>query len=403
MKNSLKRAVSLILAAGIALCTTGCWDRIEINERIFVLALAVDKFQPGRDAQDGEGGGGQQGEGAELSKESPRNRMVVSIVFPNVGLLKGEGTIVPEEAKFAVSTVAPNIFEAVRQFNTRINGNIFFGHAKAILVGEELVKDGKLFLEVLDELERDHEIARNIDFVVVKGEAKDTLYIKPLVQPVIGTYIEQIFRQRKTGRFHAKALGKIVTSIRETGGALVPRMIVGENEFNVAGACLVKDHRFEAWLGELETRAAQWMDNMAGEDIITVYISGISVPFELTELKRRMRAWRNDQGSLNLDITLEGEGNIAGHILEVHRGVMDEKFVREVEEAVERTMEAQCREVMDRFQNEFGIDIWGIGDHIRKFRPEIWEDVKGNWNETFKEMRINISTDVKVRRIGIIK
>jgi spore germination protein KC len=402
VKNSLKRAVSLILAAGMALCTTGCWDRIEINERIFVLALAVDKFQPGRDAQDGEGGG-QQEEGIQEPKDSPRNRMVVSIVFPNVGLLKGEGAIVPEEAKFAMSTVAPSIFEAVRQFNTRINGNIFFAHVKAVLVGEELVKDEKLFLEVLDELERDHEIARNIDFVIVKGDAKEALYITPLVEPVIGTYIEQIFRQRKTGRFHAKNLGKIITSIRETGGALVPRMIVGENEFKIAGSCVIKDYKHRAWLGELETRAAQWMDNMAGEGVITVYMSGVAVPFELTGLKRRMRVWRNDQGSLNLDIMLEGEGNIAGHILEVHRGVMDEGLVREMERAVERDMEAQCTVVMDKFQHEFGIDIWGIGDYIRKFRPEIWEDVKDNWKEAFPEMRINISADIEVRRIGIIK
>lgn len=43
-----------------------------------------------------------------------------------------------EDAKFAVSTVGPNVFEAVRQFNTRLNGNIFFGHVKAILLGRPL-------------------------------------------------------------------------------------------------------------------------------------------------------------------------------------------------------------------------------------------------------------------------
>jgi len=404
VKSKLKRAVSLSLAAGIMLSAAGCWDRVEINERLFVLAMTIDKFEPEKDAQEKEEvGAQQQEEGVEEPGESPRNRVVVSIVFPNVGLLKGEGTIVPEEAKFAVSTVGPSIFGAVRQFNTRLNGNIFFGHIKAILVGEALVKDEKLFLEVLDELEREHEIARNIDFVVVKGTAKDALFIEPLVEPIVGTYIEQIFQQRKTGRFHAKDLGKIVTSIRETGGAMVPRMIVGENEFKIAGACVIKDHKHRAWLGEIETRAAQWMDNMAGEDVITVFVSGIAVPFELTELKRRMKVWRDDEGSLNLDILLEGEGNIEGHILEVHRDVMDESFIQEVEGAVEREMEAQCAGVMDKFQNEFQLDVWSIGDYIRKFHPEIWDDVKDNWQEAFTELSVKISADVKVRRIGIIK
>lgn len=404
VKSKLKMAVNLFLAAGIMLSATGCWDRIEINDRIFVLAMAIDKFEPGQEVQEKEGGGAQQQEeGVEEPGESPRNRVVVSIVFPNVGLLKGEGTIVPEEAKFAVSTVGYNIFGAVRQFNTRLNGNIFFGHVKAVLVGEALVKDEKLFMEVLDELEREHEIARNIDIAVVEGKAKDALFIKPLVEPIIGTYIEQIFQQRKTGRFHAKDLGKIVTSIRETGGAVAPRMIVDENEFKIAGGCVIKDHKHRAWLGELETRAAQWMDNMAGEDIISVDINGISTPFELTELKRRMKVWRDDEGSLNLDILLEGEGNIEGHILEVHRDVMDERFIQEVERAVERRMEVQCAGVMDKFQNEFQLDVWSIGDYIRKFHPEIWEDIKDNWQEEFTELSVKISADVKVRRIGIIK
>jgi len=404
VKSKLKMAVSLVLAAGIMFSATGCWDRIEINERLFVLAVAIDKFEPGKDVQEKEDGGAeQQEEGAEEPEESPRNRVVVSIVFPNVGLLKREGAIVSEDTKFAVSTVGPNIFESVRQLNTRLNGNLFFGHVKAILLGEAIVKDEKLFLEVLDGLEREQEIARNIDIAVVKGKAKDALFIEPLVEPIVGTYIEHIFQQRKTGRFHAKDLGRIVTSIRETGGAVFPRLVVAEKEYNIAGGCLVKDRKFRAWLGELEIRAAQWMDNMAGEDVVSVDINGISVPFELTELKRRMDIWRDDAGDLNLHITLECEGNIEGHILEVHRDVMNEAFIREVERAVEREIVAQCTGVMDKFQNEFQLDVWGIGDHIRKFRPEIWEDVKDNWQEAFTELSVEISVDVKVRRVGIIK
>jgi hypothetical protein len=223
------------------------------------------------------------------------------------------------------------------------------------------------------------------------------------VEPIVGTYIEKIFRQRKTGRFYPKDFGKVVTSIRETGGAVLPRLVVGEKEFNIAGGCLVKDKKFRAWLGELEIRAIQWMENMAGEDVVTVDANGVLVPFELTELKRRMDVWRDDAGDINLHITLECEGNIKSYIMEAKVDVMSETFIRGVERAVEREMVAQCAGVMDKFQNEFQLDVWGIGEHIRKFRPEIWEDVKDNWQEAFTGLSVEISADVKVRRIGIIK
>jgi spore germination protein KC len=410
MKPKIKRIACIALAVVVMLVTAGCWDRIEINDRVFVLALAIDKYEPEQDGQDEQGNGQQESEqqnggrqGVQQPEPSPRNRIVVSIVFPNVGLLKGEGAIVPEEPKIAVSTVAPNIFEAMRQFNTRFFGNIFFGHMKAVLVGEGILSDDKLFLEVLDELERDHEIARDVYFLAVKGNAKDALFIKPLVEPIVGVYIEQIIEQRKTGRFHGKDLGQITTSIREIGGAPVPRVIVGDKEIKIAGTGIIKNHRLTAWLGELETHAAQWIENTAGEDVISVELSGISVPFELTQLKRRMKVWRDEAGNIHLDIRLETEGNIEGHILEVHREVMDQGFIRQVEGAVSRHMTEQCLGLMRKMQKEIGLDVWGIGDHIRKFHPEIWDDVKDNWQQVFSEMIVDISTVVRVRRIGIIK
>lgn len=396
-----KRTVNTLLLISLMVFLTGCWDRIEINDRVFVLALAVDKFEPGMHG--GNQDQDQLNNGIQQPGPSPRNRMIVSIVFPNVGLLKDEGVIVSEEAKFAVSTVAPNIFEAVRQLNTRLNGNIFFGHINAVLLGEELVSDRELFLQVLDELERSHEIARNVNFITVKGEAKEALFIKPLVEPIIGTYVEQIIKERRTGRLHGKDLGQIVTSIRETGGALMPRMVVGERELKIAGSCLIKNYKHRAWLGELETQAAQWLDNTAREDIITVEVEGVSVPFELTELKRRMGVRRDKDGSIHLGITLEAEGNIAGHTLKTHQDVMGQDFIRKMEKAVERDITAQCIGVMNKMQHEFRLDIWGIGDHIRKHHPKIWDDVKDPWERNFTELKVHISADVKVRRVGIIK
>jgi Ger(x)C family germination protein len=258
-------------------------------------------------------------------------------------------------------------------------------------------------METMDELERDHEIGRNIDFLAIKGEAKDALFIKPIVEPIVGTYLEQIFQQRRTGRFHGRKLGDIITSIHETGGALIPRLVVGENEFKVAGACVIKHHKHRAWLGELETRAAQWIDGMAGEGTVSVEMQGIWVPFEMTRLERSMEAARDDDGDIYVDISITVEGDIAGYIFQTQREVMDDKFIEEAQTAIAREMTAQCMGVMDKVKNEFGVDIWGIGDHIRKFHPKIWRDVKDNWEEVFPGIEVDISVNVNVRRIGIIK
>ena len=48
----------------------------------------------------------------------------------------------------------------------------------------------------------------------------------------------------------------------------------------------------------------------------------------------------------------------------MHRDVMEQSFIREVEAAVNRDMVAQCRAVMNKMQHVFGVDIWDIGDYM---------------------------------------
>lgn len=92
MKSKLKRAVSLVLVAGIALSAAGCWDRIEINERIFVLGLVIDKFEPGKDVQAGEDGAEQQEEGAEQPGKAPEP-FGGKHCIPQRGAAEGEGPL----------------------------------------------------------------------------------------------------------------------------------------------------------------------------------------------------------------------------------------------------------------------------------------------------------------------
>jgi hypothetical protein len=54
-------------------------------------------------------------------------------------------------------------------------------------------------------------------------------------------------------------------------------------------------------------------------------------------------------------------------------------------------------------QREFAVDIFGLREHVTKFKPGIWERIGGNWEEAFKDAVINVNVDAKVRRIGTRK
>lgn len=417
MKRRLAGMASIIFVIAIALNLSGCWDKVEINNRAFVLAIAVDKFdyreveekkrqQELEKEKAQEEGGQTSGEKSriDLPQDSPRNRIVLTIVFPNVGLLTGKGGLIPEEMKFPLSIVGPNLYEASRDISTRLNKEIFFGHTKAVLVGQDLARDRQLFLETLDELARDHEISRKVYFAIVEGKAKDVLFLKPKVEPIIGTYIEEIFEDRdETARFLGRRLGDILRYLHETGNALAPRLVPGEEELKVAGSCVIKDYRLVGHLGEIETRAVQWIDNKVEGGVITVDVEGISVPFEVTQANRDFKISIDKKGNIHLNVKLEAEGNIQGHRLMARGEVMDDGYIRKVQKAVSQKLVSECSAVMDKMQHQFGVDVWGIADNIRKFHPDLWEKIKGKWDEVFPEIKVTFSTEIYIRRIGVVR
>ncbi|HID0835332.1 TPA: Ger(x)C family spore germination C-terminal domain-containing protein, partial [Clostridium botulinum] len=54
-------------------------------------------------------------------------------------------------------------------------------------------------------------------------------------------------------------------------------------------------------------------------------------------------------------------------------------------------------------QTEYNTDILDLGEFIHKYHPKLWKEIKGDWNQLYKTVDINVSVDTKVRRIGGIK
>ncbi|MDI6705141.1 MAG: Ger(x)C family spore germination protein [Bacillota bacterium] len=409
MKNLPRRMTSLVLVIALAAGISGCWDKVEIDDRAFVLALAIDKFEYSEEekARVEEQGAEEEQQGMtpkEYPADSRRNRIVVSIVYPNVGLLGGKGGLIPEDMKFPMSTVGPDIYECLSQLAISMSKDIFLGHLKAVLVGEGLAADRQLFMEVLDDMDRNSEISRNVYFIVVEGKAQQALFIEPLVEPIIGTYIEKIFEtSARSSRFHQKKLGDVLRSLDIHGDALAPRLVMRERELAVAGSSVIKDYRHAGWLGEIETRAVQWIDNMVRGGIITVYVDDIPVPYEITEAGREIKIQHDAGGNLRMHILLKGEGNIVGYKFAEKQELMDDKFIKSIEKAIEEEVVAECTGVMDKLQHQFGVDIWGFSEYLRKYHPEIYDEVGKDWEEIFPEVKMLFSSDIKIRRIGITK
>jgi spore germination protein KC len=120
---------------------TGCWDRLEIEERAVVLGISVDVAGPSADKEEDEisylAG----------SYSAPHNEMIrvaVQIALPGkIPLGPGEsggGKGGARQTVWVIDVVGNTIDDALMNLQQQISGRLFFGHLRVIVVSEELAK-----------------------------------------------------------------------------------------------------------------------------------------------------------------------------------------------------------------------------------------------------------------------
>lgn len=167
-----KRYISGLLLCIILVNCLGCWDKRELEDQAFVMSLAIDKGETckflwsfriaiPRQMAGGQGGGGGGGGG---------------------------------KTNTVVSVEANTLFDALNLLNTFIDRKANMMHAKIVIIGEKLAKQGNLPLQSLI---RYREIRRTLFVLVAKGKAKDIfLKHKPSLEQNPAKFFEEIAANR---------------------------------------------------------------------------------------------------------------------------------------------------------------------------------------------------------------
>ncbi|HHW57601.1 MAG TPA: Ger(x)C family spore germination protein [Clostridia bacterium] len=383
MKKKLKIVILWVL---ISMILTGCWDKIEIEDRAFVMAIGID-----------------------LS--SSNKRYVVTFQFPNAAqIAKGTsgGGGGSEKPSFAVSEVADTIFSASRHISTRIDKALYLGHTQAIIFGKDVVENRDRFQEVLDSLDRSYELSRKVYLLVTPQKAQDILLKKYEMEPNTGAYIRDIFKHyNRTSIFPKIDYNKITKSFHETNGnAIIPKIIAGKNEIKIAGSAIIKDYKLAGWMEDDENMGYMWLTELVKGGDVTITVPGdeedIKVPFNISNVIRR-RSVKEKNGKIIYRVKLDVEGDVTEYTFEKHGEMMKGDLLNVIERKTSDEIKKMTQKAINRFQKELKVDMLGIGDYIEKYHPSLWEKVRKDWGKIFPEVEIKVDVTSHVRRIGLFR
>ncbi|SJZ33895.1 Ger(x)C family spore germination protein [Selenihalanaerobacter shriftii] len=427
MRQIYKYILLGIIIILLTTIVTGCWDRTEIEERLFVFGVGIsqpksieevlnDLEEKARKKLRDEGiirpnDKEIQDKVEEIAKPSFRevitraerrqDQLKVTIEAPIVrNLVGGEGGG-NGEPTWIVSTNADTVLEACQQFASRSNRRVYLGHLKSMIIKESLAREG--VQDLLDFFERDNEVQRRVNVFVCPENVEEILALNTPVEQVTSSYISMIVENKvKCSRVSPITLGEFMINIHTGAGSLVPRIVTGEKDVKVCGSAIFRGEKMVGWLGELETQSALRVKNATGqgEIIIPGLKEGNKAVYESNGLNIRIKPIVKKE-----KITFKVEIKLEGNIVEIQSKVnlMNDQYIKKLEKNIEEHIKKNTMQVIDKAQQEFQTDFFGFGEQLRRHEPKVWKKVKKNWHKEFAGVKVRVEPEVKIRRIGLVK
>ncbi|HWI53735.1 MAG TPA: Ger(x)C family spore germination protein [Symbiobacteriaceae bacterium] len=387
------RAAALLVA--VSLLLTGCWDRKEIEDVGFVMAIGLDKGQGGKIA-------------VTMQLAIPRN-----IAVSTTGAGGGGGGSAEKPPVLVERVEAESIGEALRDLETFTNRRISLMHTLVVVFGRELAEAG--IQDHIGILTRFRQFRRGMMVMVAEGTATEILASRPRLEENPAIFLEDLTRRahEKTARAPRTDLHHFLLPFETYGQESVMPIVrlktarpglehQPDQKPQLEGTAIF---RGGTMIGELNPDESEIFLAMTGEarafleTLPTSEAGNGKIVVEMTIENTRMRVNTvAGRVSVNLSIVTEADlREIQGNV----KGIVTDEGLRKLEDRLSRQLTERANKLVRRLQTEFKTDNVGFGNAVRvRFIDwPSWEQY--NWPKRFPDTPIQVSIRTMIRRTGM--
>ncbi|HPD00132.1 MAG TPA: Ger(x)C family spore germination protein [Acetivibrio sp.] len=409
----MNRFLSVLLCVSF-ITFTGCWDSVSIEQRAYIIGIAIDEYPPisGKTESEVESPDTAKEEMFEaatgIHSGSPTYAMTVQLpvikmsTVPNV---QGVGSPDPGTPKtWEITQVGNSFIEMNRALATRINLLPYYGHLQVIIVSDKVAKKG--LSNVLDFFARDHELRSRTRIFITRGEAKKVLDVIPRIEDYSSLYLSETAYNAKLNSqmVHWTDFGKTIQSIYSGRDFLLPIVNSSKDEIMNKGAALFKGDKLVATISGREVEALKMIRNLFDGGIITAKMPNNEssiMALEIDKLKSRITPIiEEDNVAFKIDIKINGD--YSENVNCPFTKKIDKSFLEEASEAFEASIKKQCVEAIQKVQS-YGTDLFLFNAVLKAEKPSYWDKVKDEWYDIFPHVKTEVNVKVNLKQIGNIQ
>ncbi len=358
---------------------TGCWDRVEIEERGFVMGIGIDT-------------GEKEGE------------MLITYQIALPAAMFGEGEA--DKKVWNVSTTSPTIIRAKKNIKTRVDKVLNVEHTRVIIISKELAEQG--IAAHMDYFLRDVDMRRRTDIIISEGPIKEIFAITPPTARSTSDYLADILllNEQHVHRISSDVdLLELAKNLRRGSDFILVKAKAGEKDIELTGAAVFRKDTYVGHLSPDEVKATKWLiDDISRGTIILQDVDGLPghMVFEISE--GRSKVTPRIQGErVDFDVQIRIEGDVAEMQHLNFENILTQYFIENLERAIEQLIKRQCHEILKKAQEKFEADFMDFGGLVRQYNARWFKAHEQQWREIFKESELNVSVDANIRRIGLVQ
>lgn len=372
-----------IVSVIILLFLVGCWDRVEIEERGFVVGAGVD-----------------------LTEEKKNVMLTQQFVVPTALEAAKGGSGAGEGAYLNDTTRGDTIFEVVRDVAAKASRTPFYTHMQTLVVSEDAAKTD-YFEDVMDYFIREPEMRRGTIILISKGKAKEILDILPKNERIPAMYIQsisentyknaEIYPKTRIGSLHKfllKDQSFAITMIEKAGKRLV-----------LTDTAVIHGHQ-NSMVGTLNrtgTIGLNFVKNEIDGGFVKTKLQNETIIYDIYNSNTDVKVNAKNKDSIQFEIIIQSEGAIGESFLS--RDYMQGKTIQDFEAAIEDRIKEMVMYAVKQCQTELHADVLDLGDKLRQHNYTVWEQVKNDWDhgeDYFSKSSVTLDVNVIIRSSGAV-
>lgn len=355
---------------------SGCWDAVELQQRAIVLMIGVDP----------------------ASEESEGVRVSVQLALPQkLSTPPDPAATRGEDSMVVVTKTGVDVNDAVRKIQLATDRNLFFEHARALVINEAVAKRGTLSL--IDAMVQSRIAPRDAWLFVSSNSAQEVLRYAPALEAIPSTYLTNFFENRlllnrsydaTIGGFHQR----FVTPGVEPFAIWIGPGVKELSAPSIKGIAAFSGDKFVGGLNQQQALGWQFLMNQFPKSPLTFTCpkpNGGKFVVNVRTVKSSVKVDGKDVNAPQASINLTMKGWIEGGAC-VKESSPEELdiFKKQAQGEVASLVVASL--VQSR---KFGSDIFGLGRDIYRYTPHDWHG-DTQWRQAFQKLTATERVDVQL-------